>query len=740
MAQSFSSENVGSRSSNTYLYGLVGGIFPDPREPGASLVISSPNMLSIPNPLVHVQRAIRQYSNGGFGVDDFTLHPQVFRQSQVHLPLILAPRFDQPGSGRAIIHQPLDRDAWEESYTRATYGIIKTSYASAMEGKVQELAKRFERAVDMAALSGSADASILATRKGLIRSLKNRVGRFTIPNTYEDLVVLWAACQRLYHDILSFMDWFEVYREIFKDIPTIPRPVDTERLGAITSSYEDAEALYKAGLPTYFIRPAPAVDLSRDIKYLLPTHTMNSLLSQTSIVAINHQYGTSSAKVLINPQVSKPSCPVLFRGKAKSPHRAAAMNLWMQMAHPLQRARRDWTAQDITRLKEFGVFDPTVHILPSDEPAPSITTPSSSTARTSSQRGNAKSNALLPAKATTKAAAPSGPSKWANQSRLMPPRLMIWSNALEDAGHNFNPSAPPTWPSAAKSKTDWRGYALPDPNFISNMSNPETRDHCLRTYVHHRAALLFRVEHLLDCAIKASNWRTNMLAGYLEIKPGSSNAKALEMAHEEVNSSLRMLGYKDTVDFRAPQDDMKWQGAYMMRKERLSLSTTRSILSELNEIQWRWELCRLDWVLLDRVRVLSQDESAVNDKDLGAQRRQHVLTAITHFDRSLVPAALFYKSQQGFASRNTTTRAKALNELAGVMDEWQEEWRVDGAVLRQLQGICSMRQGELEDDDGRISSMLDMMERSLAAHYVSAFKKVFARAPIVPRDTKTWAV
>ncbi|KIY61369.1 hypothetical protein CYLTODRAFT_227522 [Cylindrobasidium torrendii FP15055 ss-10] len=121
------------------------------------------------------------------------------------------------------------------------------------------------------------------------------------------------------------MDWFDTYRDIFKDPPTIPQPVDVGRLGAITSNYEDAEVLYKAGLPTYFIRPAPAVDLSREVKYLLPTAVMDAVLSQTKIVASGHQFGTSGAKVLISPEVAKPDRPVIFRGEAKNPQRVVAM-------------------------------------------------------------------------------------------------------------------------------------------------------------------------------------------------------------------------------------------------------------------------------------------------------------------------------------------------------------------------------------------------------------------------------
>ncbi|KIY61368.1 hypothetical protein CYLTODRAFT_495285, partial [Cylindrobasidium torrendii FP15055 ss-10] len=137
MSNPRTSERTGTNFPYPYTYGLVGGIFPDPLTPGASLVISSPNMLAIPNPLVHVQRAIKQYSNGGYGVDDFTLHPQVFQQGHVHLPLVLAPCFDHPGSGRAIIHQPLDRSAWRQSYTNSTYGTIEDSFASTMGTKVQ---------------------------------------------------------------------------------------------------------------------------------------------------------------------------------------------------------------------------------------------------------------------------------------------------------------------------------------------------------------------------------------------------------------------------------------------------------------------------------------------------------------------------------------------------------------------------------------------------------------------------
>jgi hypothetical protein len=62
---------------------------PSPSAPeNAFLTIFSPNMQTIPEPLVGIRR-VRGREDGRFGLDDFTQHPQVFSPNLPHLPFVL---------------------------------------------------------------------------------------------------------------------------------------------------------------------------------------------------------------------------------------------------------------------------------------------------------------------------------------------------------------------------------------------------------------------------------------------------------------------------------------------------------------------------------------------------------------------------------------------------------------------------------------------------------------------------
>ncbi|KIY61257.1 hypothetical protein CYLTODRAFT_415558 [Cylindrobasidium torrendii FP15055 ss-10] len=480
-----------------YTHGIVGGVFPDPTDPSLSLIISSPNMMTLPNPLVHTQRIIRVLQDGKWGVDDATLHPQVFRNATGHLPLILSPQTGAHASKRD-----------------ASFGTIDDRMVATLEGELREVIKRFE---DMlwAAEHANSDITSLSTRKPLLRAFKNALNCLSIPGTRDDCVWLWATVQRLHLDLLAFLDWHETFRQLYNDPPDQPLPVDTGRLGAITSSHESAEVLFKAGLPTYFIRRLGKTNLTTEIKHLLPDHVMKAVLSSTVIVAPGQQVGTPGAHVILKCSRADPS-PIIFRGEAKNPHRLSAMTVWQRRDHPLQHPQNEWTAIQVAQLKEFGIYDATQHLLPAQSiPTPfvSSSTPSISHPRVSSTV-SAASGAYTRAsnRPSNQNPAQGASKKWANRSKLLSLPLQRWIEAAETIGRGHNDSVTPNWPGANASKTDWRGYAFPDAGMVANMSNDSIRNGALCSYVHHRPALVYRIQSLPDCGLKTSVWRSNLIA------------------------------------------------------------------------------------------------------------------------------------------------------------------------------------------------------------------------------------
>ncbi|KIY73462.1 hypothetical protein CYLTODRAFT_416840, partial [Cylindrobasidium torrendii FP15055 ss-10] len=751
-----------SSQCQKYTYGIVGGIFPDPTDSSSSLIISSPNMTTLPNPLVHTQRVIRVLTDGKWGVDDATLHPQVFRNSTGHLPLIFAPQAGSPGSTQGIRHAELRHQDWFPKYADSTFGTIDNRLVSTLEAEANTVIKRFEDTLRAAELANADTVSSLSTRKPALRAFKNALNRLSIPGARNDCVWIWSSVQRILLDLLAFLDWHDTFRHLFTDPPDYPLPVDSSRLGAITSSHESAEILFKAGLPTYFIRRLGEVNVDTDIKHLLSDDVMRAVLSSTVIVAPGSQVGTPSAIIVLKPSRAANSV-VIFRGEAKSPHRLSAMTSWLRRDHPLQHPQNEWLPTQIAQLKEFGIYDPSQHLLPSQTspvaPVP-IPTASTSHARTSATvsaaSGSYSHKSQKSTKPTTNAQAAS--SKWLNRSKYLTTPLEPWMDAAAEIGRGHNDSTAPTWPGAENSKSDWRGYAFPDAGMVANMSNTRMRDGALCSYVHNHPVLVYRIQTApADCALRNSVWRANLVACTLGASSeGSKNGIARKKAEDELNRSIKDAGFEGSISLGALPSHVLWHGIYIDTSKPLSLSVTRSILADMNEVEWRWEVVNLDAKLYDTSRLPDDTNPSSSSGPTGntnfelvdsvspslryseEQRRLEVLQSITHFDGRYVPHESFYKTNQGFAARRNSDRATALLQLATLMDQWKGKWRIGGDVLRQVKGLTLMQHDELNRDE--MSNVVTQAERRIARHYVSSFKDVFSRAPTLPRDTKVGAV
>ncbi|KIY63044.1 hypothetical protein CYLTODRAFT_494220 [Cylindrobasidium torrendii FP15055 ss-10] len=736
-----------------YTHGIVGGVFPDPNDPTASLIISSPNMMTLPNPLVHTQRVVRALKDAKWGIDDPTLHPQVFRNTQGHLPLILAPQLGAPGTRRVVLHAELAHDDWIPTYKDSSFGTIEERLASTLEAEAYAVVERFEGTLRDAELTNADAIGSLSTRKPILRSFKNAINRLSIPGARNDCVWLWASVQRYLLDLQAFLDWHDKFRNLYINPPDKPLPVDKDRLGAITSNHESAEVLYRAGLPTYFIRRVGEVDLTAEIQHLLPDNVMQSVLNSTVIVARGQQVGTPGAIVILKPSRADNS-PIVFRGDAKNPHRMAAMMAWLRRDHPLQHPQDEWTPVQIGQLKEFGIYDPSRHHLPSQTiaaPAISSTASTSSVVRASSTISAASGSYTRKSNSRTSSVQPAS-KKWVNDSKYLSAPLGPWIEAAKLVGRGHNDSTQLTWPGAKESKTDWRGYAFPDAGMLANMTNDNIRNGALCSYVHHRPAFVYRIQSSADCALKLPVWRSNLVACTLRASaPGSTNDIARKKAEDELNKSIRNAGFEGTISLQRLPDRLIWQGAYIDPSKPLSLSVTRSILSDMNEVEWRWEFVNLDSKLYDPLssnRASSSNEAsqtlAIDDSITASvrysqeDRRLEVLQSVTHFNGQYVPHESFYKKSQGLASRRNSEKSTVLLQLATVMSQWRDKWRISDEVLREVKGLTLMHADELDEE--KMNTAVNRAEGQIAMHYISCFKDVFSRAPTLPRETKTWPI
>lgn len=164
----------------------------------------------------------------------------------------------------------------------------------------------------------------------------------------------------------------------------------------------------------------------------------------------------------------------------------------------------------------------------------------------------------------------------------------------------------------------------------------------------------------------------------------------------------------------------------------------QSIVADINEVGFRWELCNLDGVLFDRNRAEVSVEGIDGEivslpPPTHAQRRWEVLGRISHFEGCCMPDEdYFYMKPRGFASADPAERARALWELAEIMDEWTPKYRMDNDTLGRLKALVSTLNSAILRT---LEPALAIFERKVAETYMIAFKDVYDRAPILPRAT-----
>lgn len=167
---------------------------------------------------------------------------------------------------------------------------------------------------------------------------------------------------------------------------------------------------------------------------------------------------------------------------------------------------------------------------------------------------------------------------------------------------------------------------------------------------------------------------------------------------------------------------MRWQGKQIDLSLPLPVALTQSILWELHEINFRWELIALDRYCYKLRPALTGDE---HDDELAAstpaEREMLIMGFIPHFSGNLVPD--MEDAGAGFASVVLEERRDALVAWYRVMQGWSDygTMATDTAKLskRVAEEKCSVQD-------------VDALGHLLVYYYVSMFREIFNRAPVLP--------
>ncbi|KIY62220.1 hypothetical protein CYLTODRAFT_427070 [Cylindrobasidium torrendii FP15055 ss-10] len=781
---------------SSYRSALVGGIFPDPKDPSKELIMTSPNMVALPYPLLHHERrSVSVFQDERCGFDDYLLHPQPFISQQAHLALAVAPDLSAPNTPRAILHQELqDRDWFLKAGAQYGFGCIDPALSDVLQQANQQLLSRFQslREAAKANTANSDDEKVYATRSRDIFMLKHFNGCLQATGTFADCVRVWASCQRLHIEILAFIDFMTEFRALFLEPPSSPRPVDLNRIGAITTNAATAESLFLVGLPVYYVRARGEVDIKKVVRLLSPEE-MSKLLQERVIVRVGHQAGAPTTQVLFRPTHPSSPYPVIFNGSPTSANRLKAIFAWSQKTHPLQVPADEHDATHIADIKKYGLDDirqpggsvqaasggvsssvvssasgsgsghPVVHSTQvSTSPSAEIdrqpilqdfdshSTRQQNPLRPGRGRGLARRGRGSSSRTTRSSQnVPKGPkvvprNKWIRTSDFMPESLAVWEEQSRILGEGHSDSLPPSWPGSTSS---WRNYVVPEPGMVAGMPDKQ-RECALLNCARFRDAFAYRVEHDVS-TLKNSTWRFICTIGYVvpSTSRPSSGADSEETetmkkragALEEFNKSILDAGLTGTLMLDNLASTVLWRGAELSADAPMSRHIAQAILGDLNEMSFRWELANLDGELYDRTRFARQQ---VDDVDIYGQdgiqsmnrkqRRWEVVGSMTYFNGTFAPNIEdFYNEPRGFSSGNLADRVEALLDLAHLMDEWIPRFRISRDALDRIETLSKLHRPLLS----MAAVAVTIAEREIASTYIRAFKEVFARAPILPSCT-----
>ncbi|KIY61404.1 hypothetical protein CYLTODRAFT_447719 [Cylindrobasidium torrendii FP15055 ss-10] len=464
---------------------------------------------------------------------------------------------------------------------------VDPDLASILYEANQALLTRFQSLRDATKneLAASNDEKAYATRSADIFMLKHFNGRLHATGTFADCVRVWAACQRLHIEILAFINFMTEYRALLREPPLSARPVDVNRIGAITTDPATAEKLFLVGLPVYFVRPRGEVDI-KDVVRMLSPDEMAKLLQARVIVRVGQQAGAPNTEILFRPTHPRPSTPVIFNGSPTNPNRVFAIYAWSRKTHPLQIPADEHDERQIEDLKKYGLVglrQPGGSVpvaLPAassiELPLPDASSTMEATASTSrsalpapdtlrpllvsssSQDPNETFQPLQQADESSRQG-PRGrgqnyrrsrgrgrgttyrgrhtssgatPNRDSHQEPKVVPRNK-WIRTSE-----FMPDSLPEWereasllgaghsetvpPSWPKSTDTWRNYVVPEPALVAAMHDKQ-RDCAILNCARFREALAYRVENNVS-ALKNATWRFICTVGYV-VSSGSNQQR-----------------------------------------------------------------------------------------------------------------------------------------------------------------------------------------------------------------------
>lgn len=211
-------------------------------------VITSPNVGYIPKVYYGVA-VVQARADGRFAQYDFTLWPQWCTQEFQHVSVIPR-RIHDPGHRLAIAYwtpKGPDLEIDRNNAYQIDLGILKPSRIAQLRVLYHEAGDRVQKYRDF-----KPSSTCILTPFNAIRFLWSKLK--SAPMTLPEAILQVAEFQRLYFDIVSFVDFYMIYAPRLLEPPSTKKGADPDLMGCITADAQTAHQMMLMRIPVWLSR------------------------------------------------------------------------------------------------------------------------------------------------------------------------------------------------------------------------------------------------------------------------------------------------------------------------------------------------------------------------------------------------------------------------------------------------------------------------------------------------------
>ncbi|KAK7468907.1 hypothetical protein VKT23_003404 [Stygiomarasmius scandens] len=485
-------------------------------------------------PIVTNMRLRRDFR---FGEHDYLQWPQHWFKPLCHLACIM--RRPSPGHEYFVMWWTPTKDFFAEERRGIATGLGKLKLTKRLEIR-RVVTGLLQRSLDFVDLHSNKDEVELARKYS--RVLRDHLNRLdSLLFSFRQICYAVAAVQRMFLELLALLDYCQVYKPRMNgsnSSSSEPEPL----VGAFTWDINDAELLFLARIPFWFIRKVEEVPKVSVAK-----------LSPLVPIAL----------------VCQDECPfpepVVFCG---------VPNIEVQ-----------YTAINNHLLTIFNTHSPFESLRRSR-----LELASSSNLVLGPNRSSRHNNRSSPYSKQTKTAKPHGRDKFSlPDHELFPPASPCWPSALS----RVDRSSPPD-PIQG-------GYAFPDPALIVTVAKYEKTQIYCWNWLRFRDILLFRLSQPSPKLIPNSTWRQLLNGDYkVDFRNQTNQKTAVQKAHVRDLLGNCLLSSGVDIDLDNAPGVVYWKGASFSAASQIPQPVVKEIIWELSLLNFRCELSALDKLLVSK--------------------------------------------------------------------------------------------------------------------------------------------